>query len=324
LPEIRAYVPGIYARSEELVQATRDLDRGRTTEEAAEEQRLADLRAFIEVQREAGLDYFSDGLLNWQDIFRPFDESAEGLRPGPLRRFLNTNTFYRAPAVEAETPKMVQPLGEPFFRNEELPRGRWVATLPSPYSLAEQAAGKIEPRTVAETILGPQIRWLADNGCAYLVLQETALFSRASGASDSYRLSEALDALDALAGSLPIALQLPFGDAGDILGELMELDVDAIGVDFYATDASSLPRPFPKTLLAGVIDARNSLLEEAEAVADFGRSLLEYMDEGTQLHLVPNGDLQFVPEKIAREKVIRLGTAARILKDTATEEGAVT
>ena len=324
LPDIRAYAPGIYPRSEELVQATRDLDRGRTTEETVEEQRLVDLRAFIEAQRAAGLDYFSDGLLNWQDIFRPFDESAEGLRPGPLTRFLNTNTFYRAPAVEAETPKLGQPLSEPFFRIEELPRDRWVATLPSPYSLAEQAAGEIEPRTVAETILGPQIRWLADNGCAYLVLQETALFSRASGASDSYGMSEALGALDALAGSLPIALQLPFGDAGNILGELMELDVDAIGVDFYATDASSLPRPFPKTLLAGVIDARNSLLEEAEAVADFGRSLLEDMDEGTQLHLVPNGDLQFVPERIAREKVLRLGAAARILKDAATEEGAVT
>jgi methionine synthase II (cobalamin-independent) len=94
-------------------------------------------------------------------------------------------------------------------------------------------------------------------------------------------------------------------------------------VDFYATDARSLPHPFPKTLLAGVIDARNSLGEEPEEVASFGRSLLEGMDEGTELHLVPNGDLQFVPEKIAREKVLRLGAAARILKDAATEEGAV-
>jgi 5-methyltetrahydropteroyltriglutamate--homocysteine methyltransferase len=81
LTEIRAYAPGIYARSEELVQATRDLNRGRVTEEAVEEQRLADLCAIIEAQREAGLDYFSDGLLNWQNIFRPFDESAQGLRP---------------------------------------------------------------------------------------------------------------------------------------------------------------------------------------------------------------------------------------------------
>ncbi len=308
MPEIKAYAPGIYARSEELVQATRDLDRGRTTEEVVVAQQDADLRAFLDAQREAGLDYLSDGLLNWQDIFRPFDEAAEGLRPGPLTRFLNTNTFYRAPAVEMERPRLVEPLAEPFFRIGDLPRGRWVTTLPSPHALAEWAAGEIEPRAVAEGILGPQIKWLAGNGCAYVVLQETALFG---GRSDLYGLSEALEAL---ASPLPLALQLPFGDAGEVLGKLVELPVDAIGVDFYTTDVAALPRPFPKTLLAGVIDARNSLLEEPEELANFGRSLLEDL-AGPELHLVPNGDLQFVPERIAREKVLRLGAAARILKE---------
>src|SRR5215203_2559735 len=307
LPEIRAYAPGIYARSEELVQATRDLDRGRASEEAVAAQQDADLRAFLYAQREAGLDYFSDGLLNWQDIFRPFDESAEGLRPGPLTRFLNTNTFYRVPAVEMERPTLIEPLGEPFFRIGDLPRSRWVTTLPSPHSLTEWAAGEIEPWAVAEGILGPQIRWLAGNGCAYVVLQETALFGRSS---NLYGLSEALASL---ASPLPLALQLPFGNAGDVLGELLELRIDAIGVDFYATDVAALPRPFPKTLLAGVVDARNSLLEEPEELAEFGRSLLREM-EGPELHLVLNGDLQFVPEKIAREKVLRLGATARILK----------
>lgn len=309
MPEIKAYAPGIYARSEELVQATRDLDRGRTTEGAVEEQRQADVRSFLGAQREAGLDYFSDGLLNWQDIFRPFDEAAEGLRPGPLTRFSNTNTFYRAPAVEAETPKLVEPLKETFFRIGELPRGQWAATLPSPHSFAEQAAGEIDPYVVAETVLGPQIRWFAANGCAYVVLQETVLLGEGS---DLPGLSSALDAL---ASPLPLALQLPFGDAGSVLGELTELDVDAIGVDFYATDAAALPRPFPKSLLAGVVDARNSLLEEPEDLARFGRGLLESMDEGAELHLVPNGGLQFVPEKIAREKVLRLGAAAKTLKE---------
>src|SRR5215207_5708739 len=254
LPEMRAYAPGIYARSEELVQATRDLDRGRATEEAVAAQQDADLRAFLYAQREAGLDYFSDGLLNWQDIFRPFDTAAEGLRSGPLTRFLNTNTFYRVPAVEMERPRLIEPLAEPFFRIGDLPRSRWVATLPSPYSLAKSAAGELEPRAVAERILGPQIRWLAGNGCAYVVLQETAFFGKRSD------LSGLSEALEALASPLPLALQLPFGDAGDVLGELLELPVDAIGVDFYATDVMALPRPFPKTLLAGVVDARNSLL----------------------------------------------------------------
>jgi 5-methyltetrahydropteroyltriglutamate--homocysteine methyltransferase len=94
-------------------------------------------------------------------------------------------------------------------------------------------------------------------------------------------------------------------------------------VDFYATDVLALPRPFPKTLLAGVVDARNSLLEEPEELAEFAHSLIAEM-EGPGLHLVPNGDLQFVPEKIAREKVLRLGAAARILKDQNLEGGAVT
>ncbi|HZC18629.1 MAG TPA: hypothetical protein VE225_02870 [Rubrobacteraceae bacterium] len=317
MPQIRAYTPGIYARSEELVQATRDLDRGRTSEEAVAAQQDADLWVFLDAQKEANLDYFSDGLLNWQDIFRPFDTTAEGLRPGPLTRFLNTNTFYRAPAVEMERPRLVEPLGEPFFRIGDLPRGRWVATLPSPHALAEWATGEVEPQVVAEGILGPQIRWLAGNGCAYVVLQETALFSPRS---DLYGLSEALEAL---ASPLPLALQLPFGDAGNLLEELIELPIDAIGVDFYATSVAGLSRPFPKTLLAGIIDARNSLLEEPRELVEFGWSLLEDM-EGPELHLVPNGDLQFVPEKIAREKVLRLGAAARILKDAVTEEGAAT
>jgi 5-methyltetrahydropteroyltriglutamate--homocysteine methyltransferase len=307
LPEVKAYAPGIYARSEELVQATRDLDRGRTTERAVERQREADLRSFLDAQREAGLDYLSDGSLNWQDIFRPFDEAARGLEPGPLTRFLNTNTFYRAPAVTGEAPRLVEALAEPYFRIADLPRNRWVATLPSPHALANLAAGEVEPRAVAEGIIGPQIRWLAANGCAMVVLQETALFE---GWIDVYPLSEALDALQS---PLPIALQLPFGDSGDILGELVELDVEAIGVDFYATDLEALPRPFPKTLIAGIVDARNSLLEEPEEMVEFGRSLLEEL-EG-ELHLVPNGDLQFVPEKIARQKVLRLGEAARVLKE---------
>ena len=307
MPEIKAYAPGIYARSEDLVQATRDLDRDRATAEVVEERREADMRSFLDAQREARLDYLSDGLLNWQDIFRPFSEAARGLAAGPLTRFLNTNTFFRAPAMTQEAPKLVEPLGEPYFRIGELPRNRWVATFPSPHALAASAVGDLEPLAVTEGVLGPQIRWLAGNGCAMVVLQETALFG---GRSDVYPLSEALDALQS---PLPVALQLPFGDSGDMLGELLELDIEAIGVDFYATDLEALPRPFPKTLLAGVVDARNSLLEEPEQLAKFGRQLLEELDGG--LHLVPNGDLQFVPEKIAREKVLRLGEVARILKE---------
>ena len=306
MPEVKAYAPGIYARSARLIGATRDLDRGRTSEEVVEKQRTEDLRSFINVQKEAGLDYVSDGLLGWQDIFRPFDEAAEGLEPGPLTRFLSTNTFFRAPAATAEAPRLPEPLGEPFFGVGKLPRGRWLATLPSPYSTAIRAVGEVDPEAIAEGVISPQIRWLEQNGCALVVLQETALLGQGK---DVGPLREAIRALES---TLPLALQLPFGDAGDVLGELVEIEVDAIGVDFYRTDPETLPRPFPKALLAGVVDAQNSLLEESEDLARFGREILEKLD--CELHLVPNGDLQFVPEGIAREKVLRLGEAARALR----------
>ena len=36
--QVEAFVPGLYARSEALVQATRDLDRGRTSADAVDQQ----------------------------------------------------------------------------------------------------------------------------------------------------------------------------------------------------------------------------------------------------------------------------------------------
>ena len=173
--------------------------------------------------------------------------------------------------------------------------------------MAVRAAGEADSKAIAEGLISPQIRWLAENGCAMVVLQETALLGRGTNGG-SLR-----DAIRALKSPLPLALQLPFGDAGDVLGELMEIEVDAIGVDFYRTDLRTLPRPFPKALLAGAVDAQNSLLEEPEDLARFGRKILEELD--CELHLVPNGDLQFVPEGIAKEKILRLGEAARTLRE---------
>ena len=72
---MRAFAPGIYSRSEALVQATRDLDRGRTSAEAVPQQAGRDLLELLSVQRAAGLDLLSDGLLGWQDIFRPLAEA---------------------------------------------------------------------------------------------------------------------------------------------------------------------------------------------------------------------------------------------------------
>ena len=79
---MQAFAPGIYPRSEQLVQATRDLDRGRTSQEAVDEQVVRDLAELVSVQQQAGLDLLTDGMLRWQDLFRPLLEASEGLETG--------------------------------------------------------------------------------------------------------------------------------------------------------------------------------------------------------------------------------------------------
>jgi 5-methyltetrahydropteroyltriglutamate--homocysteine methyltransferase len=297
---LKAFAPGIYPRSEALVQATRDLDRGRTTPEAVAEQRERDFRELVSVQQAAGLSLLGGGMLGWQDVFRPLAEAADGLDARPLTRFLDTNTFYRAVLVDGE-PLLRAPLPAP-----DLPAGEWLGTLPSPLAFARAARDEVSAEKLAASVLAPQIEAWAD--AALIVLSEPFL------AGDG-GVGELVRALAELPESVPLALQLPFGDASPVLSALAEAPVAAIGVDFYSTSLDAVPQGYPKEILAGVVDARSSALESTEEIARFTEELAGRSPMGVSL--TPNGDLQFVPEPIAAEKLARLGRAALGLAEVA-------
>jgi 5-methyltetrahydropteroyltriglutamate--homocysteine methyltransferase len=303
VPDLQAFAPGIYPRSEALVQATRDLDRGRTTPEAVDEQVDRDLAELISAQQAAGLDLLADGMLRWQDHFRPLLESADGLETGALTRFLDTNTFFRAPTATAAAPKLRTALDERYV--SPLPGPRLV-TLPSPYALAHGTG--IPPKVMAQGILKPALEGLD----AELVVLVEPFLAR----DEAAKLEDLAEALEALGEGPKLALWLTFGDAARALEQgAADLPVEGIGVDFYATHLDDLPEGFSKLLLAGVIDARSSVPEEPRELAAFAAQLAERGAE--RIALVPNGDLQYVSTPIAQEKLARLGKAK-----TATTEAA--
>ena len=303
MASLKAYAPGIYPRSETLVQATRDLDRGRTTAEAVEEQRRADEQALVAAQEEAGLDLLTNGLLDWQDLFRPLGERSDGLTARPLTRFLDTNTFYRALLVDGE-PRLRDPIPAP-----ELPAGRWFSMLPAPFALARAARGAASPQAFAAGVLAPQIEADSRAGCALVVLVDPFV-TREEG------IEEAVAALRELPDGTPLALHLPFGDASGVLDALADSPVAAVGVDFYATSVEGVPDGYPKELAAGVVDVRSSALESPDELAAFAETLLARNPAGVAL--TTNGDLQFVPEPVAREKVLLLGRARALLAEAVT------
>ena len=301
---MQALAPGLYPRSEALVQATRDLDRGRTTQEEVDQQVARDLGELVSLEQHASLDLVSDGMLRWQDLFRPLLDANEGLETGALTRFLDTNTFYRAPHATTARPKLSGGLDDRHLASLPGPR---LVTLPSPFALS-QGTG-VPALTMAENVLKP----LLDTIDAELVVLAEPFFGRQEATSPS----ELEEPLAALAGGPKLALQLTFCDArGPLETGLAEPPVDAIGIDFYGTHLTDMPKGFDKLLLAGVIDARSSSLENPRELAQFADRLRNER-EIEQIALVPTGDLQFVSEPIAREKLLRLGNAK-----TATVEAA--
>lgn len=290
---VEAFAPGLYPRSEALVQATRDLDRGRTSEAEVDAQVTADQQELIGVQQAAGLDLLSDGMLRWQDHFRPLLQAADGLETGALTRFLDTNTFYRAPKATG-APSLGGPLDERLSAAVPGPR---VATLPSPYALARGT--EVSPTEMAENVLKPA---LAGIDAELVVLVEPFL------AHDDGSPGELREPLEALSNRTKLALWFPFSDAGRLLEQgAAELPVEGLGIDFYATHLDAVPEGLDKLLLAGVVDTRSSVPEDPAEIAAFAGKLAARGVE--RIALIPNGDLQYVSDAVAREKLARLGQA---------------
>ena len=302
LADYGAFAPGVYPRSEALVAVGRDFVRGRASREAVERQRALDRQRLLELQRENGLAPQTDGFLDRPDLFRPLVEATDGLSPGALVRFLDTNTFHRAVVVEA-TPRLRAPLAPP-----PLPAG-WLGTLPSPFALACATGDAVGAAALAESVLAPQIEAWAVAGCALVVLAEPFLPGR------PHRVGELVTALGRLPRPVPVAVQLTFGDGTPLVESLADAELDAIGIDFRATPLDALPVGCVKPILAGVVDSASSLLEEPHELAAFARTVRARV--AAPVALTPNGDLEHVPERIAREKLRRLGAASALLRGTA-------
>lgn len=312
---VEAYQYGIYPRSEEVVAATRGLDRGRTSPEEVAVAFKRDRAEFVRVQREAGLDYFSDGLLRWQDLFRPLVEATPGLEARALVRWFDNNTFFRAPELTGPLGRAEVP---PVFEDgAEVPEPR-VATLPSPFlfSRVVQGASNRDALMVelARLVLAPVAGALVGRGYRLLHFQEPWLpyfgIEEGSWASFERALAEVREATP----GARLVLHTCFADAGPYADRLRRLPVDAVGVDFVETDLEALGSGWEVGLLAGVVDGRRSLLEPVDRTAAFVKRAAQALSPPFLL-VSSTCELEFLSEPLARRKVLRLGQVARSLKE---------
>jgi len=310
---ILTYQHGLYPRSERVVAATRGLERGRVSREAVDDVYRQDLADLLQVQQEAELDFFSDGLLRWQDIFRPLAAGAS-LPARVLTRWFDNNAFFRAPEIDGALPRFTVP--DLIIADPTVPQPR-VATLPSPYMFSRAAVTAGERNdlmlNLARDVLRPSAERLASSGAQLIHLQEPWLGFFGVERADLPHIERALDAIS---GGLDadVVFHVYFGDAAPYADWLRGLPVHAVGVDLVETDADALGSDWRIGVVAGTVDGRRSVVESDAHIADVVSHVAEVASPPV-LYITSNSDLEFLPTEVAQRKIRALGAAARRLKE---------
>jgi len=304
MTKVKTFIHGIYPRSEILAQTTRGVERKRLSMGKLQQQLQNDFNQVIRLQKNYKLDYFEDGKLNWQDIFRPIIESTHGLGVGPLTRWFDNNCFYRQPVINSQL-KLDEKKIAKFFPKPRT--GKWKVTLLSPYSfamLSKDINSSFEKKLDKLTKLTADlIKYLDARGANIIQLNEPCIPYYKATKKEIDVFVKSLRVLKKTTKNSMLAVYFYFGDSSLAIKTLNRDNlIGIVGVDFFKTDLFSLPKKLKFDLIAGVLDGRNSLLENEETLRKFVKEIIRYSNPNV-LYIANSSDLELLPEPVARKKV---------------------
>ncbi len=313
---IEPLAPGLHARSEQLVQTTRDHDRDRVDDETLHEAQTRDTENLLGVQTHAGFTTLTPGLVTWQDPFRPFTHILENLHPDTLTRFLDTNTFYRRPEIQDDP--QIDANGIPTLIPHHIPTiptDNGLITLPAPTAWVTAARDDDgdypDPQlahTLAQDLYPPLLDAIQEQGYTTLALTDPWIQHH----PDPPTLANAHATLhEHQTTDLTLLAHLPFQDASPHLEAITRQPLDGTLLDLHQTPTQALQdTPHDHAIGLGLVDARSSLIERDDLLLGAIETATDAANTDT-FYLTPTGSLQHVPEPIARKKIRTLGTAAQ-------------
>jgi 5-methyltetrahydropteroyltriglutamate--homocysteine methyltransferase len=291
------------------------LERGEATPEDLQSAREGLVREVIAEQQDAGIDLVTDGHVYWDDIVTPFARNMSGFEIGGLLRFFDNNVYYRRPVctgpIEWRGPSSV---AQWQFASSvaDVPVK---AVVPGPVtfarlSLDEHYSDYEQFVSAIAAVLAQEVAELAAAGARHIQIDEPSLLD---APEDLALAGRALGQIVAEAAGAEITLATYFGDAKRLGAELFELPADVFGLDLISgPDGRNLAEELPagKKLQAGIVDARNTKLEDLQALVVEIGTLAERVGH-ENLRVSPSASLEFLPREKARAKLQRLAEAAR-------------
>jgi len=266
-------------------------------------------------QADAGIDVPTDGQIRWDDGLTYFARGLAGFAIHGLQRYFDTNVYYRQPVATGEVTwrKPISVADYTFAAAHSVRPVKPVVT--GPFTLAvmsrDEHYGSLDRFVMAlATALNFELRALAQAGAPLIQVDEPGLLVHRDQLPLFGRAMAALwDGVGARR-----ALYTYFGHVDGLYPAMLDLPVDVLGLDFIAGQQRNweiLRRAkFTKELGLGVLDARNTRMENPEEIAAACRRATELVP-ASALYVGPNAGLEFLPRRVARKKLDALAAGVR-------------
>jgi len=326
-----------------LRRAIAGLDRGeRTMADVLDAENEMTRRAIAD-QVNAGLEVITDGQIRWYDPVSHLAGKLENVRIKGLLRFFDTNSYFRQPVLAGKparkAPLLVNEFS--FARNAlgHLPTPGDKAgklsvkpVLTGPYTLAKLSLAEpsengsagsmasLEARAMAYSeAIAQEVGVLAQMGADMIQIDEPAALKYPEDwpifAKSLAPLVKARDAASESGRKAELALYTYFHDSAPVYEKLVELPVDIVGLDFTynpkLVDMISAAGS-PKALGLGLVDGRNTRLEEPAQIARQLERLLPKI-QGGRAYLGTSSGLEYLPRERAFAKLALLGKVRNAL-----------
>jgi 5-methyltetrahydropteroyltriglutamate--homocysteine methyltransferase len=294
--KIETSVAGVLPRPQELISKTRLFDRGKITEQELETEFKEHTKTIINDQLSVSLSQINGGMLKRQDLLRPFSSNLVGCEVGPMVRWFNNNTFYKTPIVNNKIEWEISVTLEEIYL-DLLPKADWKAVLPAPYTLATLSHDNYYKSELLlmfdfADVINLEAKFLEKCGFKHIQFSDPALVYDTTKPKNLACASKALEiATNGLKSKT--TLQTYFGDGTPVLKEAEIWDVNNIGIDLYETDLKSMKIDHDKGLVLGIIDARNSVIEDVKSLTSIVKKI-QTKNNPKEISLSTNCDMDFL------------------------------
>jgi 5-methyltetrahydropteroyltriglutamate--homocysteine methyltransferase len=158
--------------------------------------------------------------------------------------------------------------------------------------------------------LADEVRDVSAAGARHIQLDEPAILG---APADVPLLARALAPIAASKGPSELTLATYFGDVAPIFDELQDLPCDTLALDLASSPTLGTrlrDSGARKRLALGVLDGRNTRLEDVDTVAADVSAILARLQVGP-VYLTTSCGLEYLPRAYARRKLARLSEIRR-------------